>query len=131
LLHKKKVYKIKALPGGNPCTVLQVSESEPLLANLEKQFGLVEVKSIDNSVYFIHFQTIYNYLQMLISIQASSGKQPLGLEMADIGTSSKQSVGLDCLELSSKDTSMVAVVSPYIIYIFLYLIYHIQQYLKK
>lgn len=84
LLHKKKVYKIKALPGGNPCTVLQVSESEPLLANLEKQFGLVE---------------------------ASSGKQPLGLEMADIGTSSKQSVGLDCLELSSKDTSMVAVES--------------------
>lgn len=84
LLHKKKVFKIKALPGGNPCSVLQVSDSEPLLANLEKQFGLVE---------------------------ASSSKEPLGLEMADIGTSSKQSVSLGSLELSSKDTSMVAVES--------------------
>ncbi|RHN62182.1 putative nucleic acid-binding protein [Medicago truncatula] len=84
LLQKKKVFKIKALPGGNPCSVLQVSDSEPLLANLEKQFGLVE---------------------------ASSSKEPLGLEMADIGTSSKQSVSLGFLELSSKDTSMVAVES--------------------
>lgn len=73
----------------------------------------------------IHFQSIYNYLHFLISIQASSSKEPLGLEMADIGTSSKQSVSLGSLELSSKDTSMVAVVSPYIIYIFLSLLYSI------
>lgn len=79
LLFGKKVFKVKALPGGNPCSVSQVSESETLLANLEKQFGLME---------------------------ASSSKQPLGLEMADIGTSSNQSVGLNSLELSSKDTSM-------------------------
>lgn len=54
LLSEKKVFKVKAHPGGNPAFVLQISDSEPLLKNLETQFGLLE---------------------------ASSSKQPLGLEI--------------------------------------------------
>ncbi|RHN55783.1 putative nucleic acid-binding protein [Medicago truncatula] len=45
---KKKVFKVKAHPGSNPCSIIQFSESEQLLGNLEKQFGLEEESQIKN-----------------------------------------------------------------------------------
>jgi hypothetical protein len=39
----KKVFKIKACPGSSPYIVIQISDNEGLLENLEKQFGLGEV----------------------------------------------------------------------------------------
>lgn len=45
---KKKVFKIKAYPGLNPCSIIQISESEQLLGNLLKQFGLEEESESKN-----------------------------------------------------------------------------------
>lgn len=45
LIFPKRVWKIKAMPGSNPFSVIQFSDNEHHLKNLEKQFGLEEASS--------------------------------------------------------------------------------------
>ncbi|AES86792.2 DUF223 domain protein [Medicago truncatula] len=45
----QKVFKIKACPGSSPYSVIQISDNEGLLKNLEKQFGLGEQSLCDET----------------------------------------------------------------------------------